>query len=301
MLVMKVTKAVIPVAGFGTRFLPQTKAMPKEMLPIVDKPIIQILVEELVSAGIKDVVLVTGLHKRAIEDHFDTHPELESLLSENGKNEILQEIQKISSLANFIYVRQKGPYGNATPILNATKVTGNEPFIVCWGDEFILSKPGMGEQLISAHEKYGGVILGSIRTENPEDGSRFGFAEGEEIGDGIIKVKRIVEKPGIGKAPSSLATVAGFLFTPDIAHYLEKVVGSVTGREPNYIDAVTLMIEDKKEVFAMEFKNARYYDTGSKIGYLKSVVDFGLKHEDLKDEFAQHLKKIATSLKVYLL
>lgn len=294
---MKITKAVIPVAGFGTRFLPQTKAMPKEMLPIVDKPIIQILAEELASAGIKDIVLVTGLHKRAIEDHFDYHPELETLLEKSGKYEVLEEIRQISALANFIYVRQKGPYGNATPILNATKVTTGEPFIVCWGDEFVLSRPGMAEQLMKMHEKYGGTILGAIRTENPEDGKRFGFATGQEIEDGVIKVERIVEKPGVGKAPSTLATVAGFLFTPDIEEYLERVVENVEGREPNYIDAVTLMIaEGKTPVYAMEFKNAEYYDTGSKIGYLKAVVDFGLKHKDLNKEFGEYLKKLTSKL-----
>ncbi len=294
---MPITKAVIPVAGFGTRFLPQTKAMPKEMLPIVDKPIIQILVEELVKAGIKDVVLVTGLHKRAIEDHFDNHPELENLLEKTGKFDVLEEIRSISDLANFIYVRQKGPYGNATPILNATKVLGQEPFIVCWGDEFIFSKPTMAEQLIAMYEKYKGTILGAIKTENPEDGKRFGFATGPEVEPGVIKVERIIEKPGIGKAPSNLATVAGFLFTPDISEYLDHVVGQIEGREPNYIDAVNLMMaEGKTPVYAMEFKDAEYFDTGSKIGYLKAVVDFGLKHKDLKEEFSIYLKNLAKKL-----
>lgn len=294
---MKVTKAVIPVAGFGTRFLPQTKAMPKEMLPIVDKPIIQILVEELVKAGIKDVVLVTGLHKRAIEDHFDSHPELENLLEKGGKFEVLEEIRNIGNMANFIYVRQKGPYGNATPILNATKITGNEPFIVCWGDEFILSEPTMAKQLTNMHEKYGGTILGSIRTNNPKDGSRFGFATGKQIEEGVVEVERIIEKPGVGKAPSELATVAGFLFTPDIRQYLEHVVQNVEGREPNYIDAVSLMIaEGKTKVYAMEFKNAEYFDTGSKIGYLKAVIEFGLRHESLKEEFVTYIKDLVSKV-----
>jgi UTP--glucose-1-phosphate uridylyltransferase len=283
-------KAVIPVAGFGTRFLPQTKAMPKEMLPIVDKPIIQIIVEELVKSGIKDIILVTGWHKRAIEDHFDTHPELEAQLEESGKLELLEEIKRITSLANFIFVRQKGPYGNATPILNSLTAIDEEPFIVCWGDEFILSDPPMATQLIEAHKKYGGIILGAIRTDNPKDGKRFGFAKGEEI-NGVIKVQDLIEKPGVGKAPSKLATVAGFLFTPEIKKHLKYVVENISDREPNYIDAIQVMMkEDKTPVYAIEFKNSRFYDTGSKLGYLKAVVDFALTHKEIKKDFKKFLK-----------
>ncbi|MBI1864008.1 UTP--glucose-1-phosphate uridylyltransferase [Candidatus Woesebacteria bacterium] len=284
-------KAVIPVAGFGTRFLPQTKAMPKEMLPIVDKPIIQIIVEELVKSKIKDIILVTGWHKRAIEDHFDTHPELEAQLEVNGKHDLLEEIRRITSLANFIYVRQKGPYGNATPILNSMQVTDDDPFIVCWGDEFILSDPPMATQLINAHQKYGGMILGAIRTENPNDRKRFGFATGKKVEEGIIEVKEIIEKPGVGRAPSNLATVAGFLFTKDIKPHLEKAVKEINDREPNYIDALRSVIKGgKTDVFALEFKNSKYYDTGSKLGYLEAVVDFGLQHKEIKNEFEKFLK-----------
>jgi UTP--glucose-1-phosphate uridylyltransferase len=289
----KVTKAVIPVAGYGTRFLPQTKAMPKEMLPVVDKPIIQIIVEELTKSGITDVILVTGWHKRAIEDHFDSHPELEAQLEEAGKMELLEEIKRVSSLANFIYVRQKGPYGNATPILNSMMATGEEPFIVCWGDEFILSDPPMAKQLIDAYEKYDGIILGAISTDKPEDQKRFGFAKGKVVDEGVIEVEEIIEKPGIGKAPSNLATVAGFLFTPAIKEYLQDAVNRVEGREPHYIDALTELIRSGKEkVYAMEFKNSKYFDTGSKIGYLKASVDFGLMHEEVKDEFRDYLKSV---------
>lgn len=290
---MKVTKAIIPVAGFGTRFLPQTKAMPKEMLPIVDKPTVQIIVEQFVAAGIKDIVLVTGWHKRAIEDHFDTHPELEALLQETGKTKMLDEIRAITSLANFIFVRQKGPRGNATPISNALSVVNDdEAYIVSWGDDIIISNPPMAKQLIEAHEKYGGIILGSIKTENPEDGKKYGFAKGKEIADGIIEVEEIVEKPGEGKAPSTYATVAGFLFTPEINPYMRQVVQEIKGREPNYIDALTRLIRDKKQkVYAMQFRDARYYDTGSKLGYLKAVIEFALEHPELKSEFSSYLKQ----------
>jgi UTP--glucose-1-phosphate uridylyltransferase len=290
---VKVTKAVVPVAGFGTRFLPQTKAMPKEMLPIVDKPIIQILVEELVKSSIKDIILVTGWHKRAIEDHFDSHPELEALLKETGKRKYLREIRRITALANFIFVRQKGPLGNATPVANSLSIIGKEPFIVCWGDEFIISDPPMATQLVNAHKKYNGIILGAIKTENPEDGKRFGFAKGKKVADGVIEIEEIVEKPGVGKAPSNLATVAGFLYTPDIGPYFKRVVEKIRSREPHYIDVLNLyMAEKRKKVYAMEFKNSTYYDTGSKIGYLKAVVEFGLKHPDINGEFRQFLQNL---------
>ena len=183
---MKVTKAIIPVAGFGTRFLPQTKAMPKEMLPIVDKPTVQIIVEQFVKAGIKDIILVTGWHKRAIEDHFDTHPELEALLQETGKTKMLEELRSITNLANFIFIRQKGPRGNATPITNALSAIGDtEPYLVSWGDDILISETPMATQLIQAHEKYGGIILGSMKMDKPEDGKKYGFATGKEVEPGV--------------------------------------------------------------------------------------------------------------------
>lgn len=294
---MKVTKAIVPVAGFGTRFLPQTKAMPKEMLPIVDKPIIQIVVEELVDAGITDIILVTGWHKRAIEDHFDSHPELEELLERGGKLDVLEEVKRIQNLANFIYVRQKGPMGNATPIYNALKVIKDEPFLVFWGDDFIDASPSRAKQLISAYEKYQATIFGAIKTDNPEDTKKYGFAKGQEVGEGVVKVEEIVEKPGIGNAPSNLATVSGFLFAPEAIPYFERVVREVEGREPNYIDVATLMIkEGKGDVYAKEIVNSHYFDTGSKLGYLQAVVEFGLRHQAVGNDFKTYLKKIAQNL-----
>src|SRR5476651_157950 len=179
-----VRKAVIAAAGFGTRFLPQTKAMPKEMLPLVDKPIIQYIVEELVSAGIEDIVIVTGYHKRSIEDHFDyLSADLRANLKTSGKTELLDEIKKISDLANFAYIRQKGPYGNATPLLNAEHLIGDEPFIYTWGDDFVVSKPSRFSQLISAHQKHGGSILTCVTAEHDDDYSRYAFIEGDEVDD----------------------------------------------------------------------------------------------------------------------
>lgn len=286
-----VTKAIIPVAGFGTRFLPQTKAMPKEMLPIVDKPTVQLIVEQFVKSGIQDIVLVTGWHKRAIEDHFDTHPELEALLRETGKEKLLTEIQSITRLANFIFVRQKGPRGNATPISNALSVIGDdEPYLVSWGDDILISDPPMARQLVEAYQKHDGIVLGSMKMTSPEDGKKYGFAVGPEVEEGLIEVTEIIEKPGEGKAPSTYATLAGFLFTPEINPYLRQVVAEVKGREPNYIDAISRLIHDKrKKVYALQFKDATYYDTGSKLGYLKAVVEFGLLHPEVGAEFKEYL------------
>jgi len=292
----KVTKAVIPAAGFGTRFLPQTKAMPKEMLPVVDKPIIQYIVEELVEAGIEDIFIVTGYHKRTIEDHFDA-PNLDLIenlkMGGEKKRPLLEEVEKISNLANFVYVRQKGPYGNGTPLLNVRHIVGNEPFIYTWSDDFIVSKPNRFTQLISAYEKYGASCLAGIRATKDEDYDRYGFAGGEEVEPGIIDAKVLIEKPGKENSPSDLATVSGFLFTPDIFDYLDAALASLKpGAELYYNDALKLMIADHKKVMAVEIKNGKYYDTGNKLEYLKTVVEFALKHKDLSADFKEYLKSL---------
>ncbi len=288
----KVTKAVIPAAGFGTRFLPQTKAMPKEMLPLVDKPIIQVVVEELVEAGIKDIILVTGSHKRAIEDHFDKNPELEAILRSSKKLEEISLIKKIISLANFIYVRQKGPVGNATPISNCLSLVRNETFLVFWGDDFVQATPSRAKQLIEVYQKYGAPVLGAIRTNKKEDTKKYGFAKGKKLPDHVVEVEEIVEKPGIGKAPSNLATVSGFLLTPEVAPYIQKVVKGANKKEPNYIDALSLYIKAGGKVYAKELQNARYFDTGSKQGYLEAVVEYGLKNPETKASFRRYLKQL---------
>src|SRR5215469_13587056 len=222
----KIRKAVIPAAGFGTRFLPQTKAMPKEMLPVVDKPIIQYVVEELVDAGIEDIIIVTGYHKRTIEDHFDKPSmELVENLRMGGpkKLPLLEATEKIADLANFVYVRQKGPYGNGTPLLNVRELIGNEPFLYTWSDDFIHAEPkNRFQQLIEAYEEFQCSILASVRLTKDEDYDRYGVAGGKEIRPGVIDVEKIIEKPGKNNAPSDLANVSGFIFTPDIFDYLEK-------------------------------------------------------------------------------
>lgn len=292
----KITKAVIPAAGFGTRFLPQTKAMPKEMLPIVDKPVIQYVVEELVEAGIQDIFIVTGYHKRGIEDHFDA-PNLDLIenlkMGGEKKKPLLEEVEKISNMANFVYVRQKGPYGNGTPLLNVKHLIGDEPFIYTWSDDFIKAGPNRFQQLISAYEKYGSSCLAGIRANKDEDYDRYGFAGGEEIEPGIIDSKILIEKPGKEKAPSDLATVSGFLLTPDIFEYLDKAYSNLKqGEELYYNDALKLMIEDGKKVMAVEIKNGKYYDTGNKMEYLKTVVEFALARPDIGGKFREYLKSL---------
>jgi len=292
----KVTKAVIPAAGFGTRFLPQTKAMPKEMLPVVDKPIIQYIVEELVEAGIKDIIIVTGANKRSIEDHFDTpNKDLVENLEAGGekKKPLLDEIKKISELANFVYIRQKGPYGNGTPLLNVRHIIGDEPFVYAWSDDFIVAEPSRFKQLIAAYEKYGCSCLGSIRTAKDEDYDRYGFTGGKEIEPGVIEVKIIIEKPGKENAPSDLANVSGFLFTPEIFSFLDKAMENFKeGSEFYYNDALKLMLEAGKKIMAIEIKGGKYYDTGNKLEYLKTVVEFALKHPDLNGEFREYLASL---------
>ena len=298
-MIKKVTKAVIPAAGFGTRFLPQTKSMPKEMLPVVDKPVIQYVVEQLVDAGIKDIIIVTGYHKRGIEDRFDS-PNLDLIenlkMGGEKKKHMLDEINEIGNMANFVYVRQKGPYGNGTPLLNVRHLIGDEPFIYTWSDEFILSKPNIYKQLIANYDKYQSSCLASLRAVKDEDYNRYAFVGGEEIEKGVINVNSIIEKPGKENAPSDLGNISGFLFTPDIFNYLDQAVQNIDGnKELYYNDPLKLMIKDGKKVLAVEIKDAKYYDMGNKLEYLKSVVDFALQREELKDDFGKFIKSIQIS------
>ena len=290
----KIRKAVIPAAGFGTRFLPQTKAMPKEMLPIVDKPVIQYIVEELVEAGIKDIILVTGYHKRSIEDHFDApSTELVNLLKQGGekKRPLLEEVERISNLANFVFVRQKGPYGNGTPLLNVRHLIGKEPFIYMWSDDFISATPSRTKQLLKAYKEYGCPVLSSIRAEKDDDYDRYGFGGGKWLTDGIMDLTTIIEKPGKKNAPSDLANVSGFIFTPDIFNYLDTVMENLeAGQEFYYNDALKLMLKDGKRILAAEIKGGKYYDTGNKLEYMKTVVEFGLKHPEINGKFREYLK-----------
>lgn len=288
-----VRKAVIAAAGFGTRFLPQTKAMPKEMLPLVDKPIIQYIVEELVEAGIEDIVIVTGYHKRSIEDHFDQmSADLRKNLKQAGKLELLEETKQISDLANFAYVRQKGPYGTATPLMNVAHLVGNEPFIYLFADDIITARPNRFKQMIAWYETYQSCILPCITAVKDSDYDRYGIIKGEEIAPGIMRMTELAEKPGKARAPSHFASVGGYLLTPDVFDYIERGKSSVTNGDEFFLSTYVLepMIRDNKQLMACLMQDAQYYDTGNKLEYLKTVVDFALKDKQLSEPFQAFLK-----------
>lgn len=289
-MAQRVRKAVIPAAGFGTRFLPATKAMPKEMLPIVDKPIIQYVVEEAVASGIEDIIIITGSHKRAIEDHFDHPFELEHHLETTGKKEQAAEVRRIAEMANFVYIRQKGPYGNGTPVLNAWSAVGDEPFAILWGDEFIHSEPPRLKQMMEVWEKYDAPVISAVRV--PENSvNKYGIADVTAIKDNVFKINKIVEKPEVGKAPSNLATHGAYIMPPRLFEILAATKPGQKG-EVWLTDAISVLMKER-DVYALEVKYAKYYDTGNKLEYLKTVVEFGLKHPDMNGKFKDFLKGLS--------
>ena len=288
----KITKVVIPAAGFGTRFLPQTKAMPKEMLPIVDKPVIQYVVEEAIDSKIENIIIITGSNKRAIEDHFDVPTEdLVKNLRQGKKDHLLEEIQRISNMANFIYIRQKGPYGNGTPVLTAEPVIEDEPFAVLWGDEFIYAKPPRLAQMIKVYEKFGGVVISGVKIENKEDLRRYGIADLTHIESNVYKINKIVEKPEINEAPSNIATHGGYILPPEIFSALKKVKPG-KGKEIWLTDAINLLKNEGVPVYTVVIENGKYYDTGNKFEYLKTVIEFALQHEEINGDFKTFLKSL---------
>jgi UTP--glucose-1-phosphate uridylyltransferase len=273
-----IRKAVIPVAGFGTRFLPFTKAMPKEMLPIIDTPVIQYVVEEAVASGITDIILVTSYAKRPVEDHFDTNFELEAWLEKQGKVDQLAQIRKISGMANFTYVRQKGPYGNATPVANVEHLIGKEPFAVLWGDEIFQCKRPRLQQMMEVYEKYGDPVIGAVETDD-EGTKKFGiFDPAEEVSSGVFRLKGLMEKPGPEKAPSRLASMGSYILTPDI---FEELHALKPGHAGEYFlpDAIRGLLQ-KRSGYCKVLEGT-WFDAGSKIGWLKANIAFALEREDL--------------------
>lgn len=289
------TKAIIAAAGFGTRFLPQTKAMPKEMIPLIDKPIIQYVVEELVAAGIKDIIIVGSSNKRAIEDHFDLpNEDLLNNLRAGGKKKagLLKEVEDIANMANFIYLRQKGAYGNATPVQCAAHLIGDEPFIYTFADDFFVANPGRTEQLIETYQKNPGQILACKKIIFDDEYNKYGVVDGTIVDDALIKVSKFVEKPGKENAPSDLASVSGYLLTPKIFDYIDKAAESFDGDGELMIQPIMQkMIDDGEHVYAREITGGMFYDTGDKLEYLKTVIDFGLKHASLGAPLREHLTK----------
>ena len=291
-----ITKAVIAAAGFGTRFLPQTKAMPKEMLPLVDKPIIQYVVEELVSVGIEDIVIVTNQNKRSIEDHFDRPGEdLIANLKQGGpaKRPLLKMVEDIASMANFVYVRQKGPYGNGTPLLNAEHLIRDEPFIYTFSDDFIRSTPPRFAQMIDVYDHYHAPVLSVIETKEEADYKKYGYVGGSVMTDGVINVDKIIEKPGRANAPSNMASVSGYILTPDIFAYLRKAQKLLSpGSELYSNEALKLMLKDGKRVVACAIKNGSYFDAGNKLDYIKAVIEFALEQPDIKEGLRAYLRHL---------
>jgi UTP--glucose-1-phosphate uridylyltransferase len=278
-----IRKAVIPAAGLGTRFLPATKSMPKEMLPVIDKPIIQFVVEEAIASGIEDIIIVTGRGKRAIEDYFDTSPELETYLLQNERYDLLREVKDISSLADIHYIRQKEPRGLGDAILKAEKHVRDEPFAVLLGDDIIKADTPCIRQLTNLFEMYNKPII-AVEEVAREKISRYGIIKGREIEKSIYFVEDIIEKPSLEEAPSNIGTVGRYVFTPEIFDCI-KEISPGKGNEIQLTDAIRILIEE--EVYGYTFEGKRY-DAGDKVGYVKAIIDLALEREDLKEEIEKY-------------
>ncbi|MFV1950925.1 MAG: UTP--glucose-1-phosphate uridylyltransferase GalU [Nitrospinota bacterium] len=283
---MKIRKAVFPVAGLGTRFLPATKASPKEMLPLVDKPLIQYVIEEAIEAGIKEVVLITGRGKNAIEDHFDISFELEHVLKEKNQNGLLEEIQRISNLVDFCYIRQKEPLGLGHAILRAKEIIGDEPFAVLLGDDIIYSDIPAIKQLIDIYEKYQSSVIAVEEVEKKYI-FNYGVIEHKKVADSVYQISNLVEKPLPDKAPSNLAIIGRYILTPEIFDILEKTKPG-RGGEIQLTDGLNDMLRHQA-IYGYKFEGKRY-DAGNKLGFLKATVEFALRRPDLGEEFRNYLK-----------
>lgn len=284
----KIKKAIIPAAGLGTRFLPATKAMPKEMLPILDKPTIQYIVEEAARAGIEDIIIVTGRHKRAIEDHFDSQKELEMVLKEKGKSELLEKVQYSTELANIFYVRQKEQKGLGHAISSARQFIGNEPFAVLLGDDIVESEVPAVKQLSDVYEETGHSVIGV--QEVPEaDTHRYGIIDPLTKNGRQYEVKKFVEKPAQGTAPSNLAIMGRYVLTPEIFDYL-KTQKEGAGNEIQLTDAIERMNNDN-QVYAYDFEGERY-DVGEKLGFVKTTIEYALKDDSMREELTRFIKEL---------
>ena len=282
----KIKKAVIPAAGLGTRFLPVTKAQPKEMLPIVDKPTIQYIIEEAVASGIEEILIITGRNKKCIEDHFDKSVELELELEKSGKKEMLKLVREISDMVDIHYIRQKEPKGLGHAISCAKTFVGNEPFAVLLGDDLVYNeeKPCL-KQLMDCYSEYGTSILG-VQTVDGKDVDKYGIIKGIHIEGRVHKVRGLIEKPAVEEAPSNIAILGRYIITPQIFKVLEETKPG-RGGEIQLTDALSKLI-DKEAIYAYEFEGTRY-DVGDKLGFLKATVEYALRREDLKDKFIDYL------------
>ena len=290
---MKIRKAVIPAAGLGTRFLPATKAQPKAMLPIVDKPTIQYIVEEAVASGIESIVIITGRSKRAIEDHFDKSIELELELTKKNKTELLQLVEDIAHMVNMMYVRQKEPLGLGHAILTAKDFIGNEPFGVILGDDVVKGQAPALRQLMDAYEKCGTTVLG-VQKVDIMDTDKYGVIATDDKTGRLHRVTDLVEKPGPEHAPSDIAILGRYVLTPGIFEAIENTPPG-KGGEIQLTDAIK-RLNGEEDVYAYEFEGKRY-DVGDKLGFLKATCEFALDRDDLRDDFTQYLKELVGNLK----
>jgi UTP--glucose-1-phosphate uridylyltransferase len=283
-----ITKAVFPAAGLGTRFLPATKASPKEMMPLVDKPLIQYVVEEAVASGIEEVVMITGRGKRSIEDHFDVAFELEEDLKAKGKHKLLSEVKRIADLVTFCYIRQKKALGLGHAVLTAKRIIGDEAFAVLLGDDIIDAKVPALRQMMDVYKRFPSTILAIQKVPNSQTGS-YGIIDAKRIEDGVYLVKDLVEKPSPSVAPSNLAIIGRYILTPEIFPALENTMPG-KGGEIQLTDGLKLLME-KQPIYAFEFKGVRH-DAGDKLGFLKATVEFGLKNREFGHEFKSYIQKL---------
>jgi UTP--glucose-1-phosphate uridylyltransferase len=284
---MKVKKAIVAVAGSGTRFLPVTKAMPKEMLPIVDKPIIQLVVEELSEAGVEDIILVTKWDKKPLEDHFDRSWALENELEKAGKQDYLSEVKRIADMANFIYVRQKGPYGNGTPVLSAASLVDEEPFVFVWGDDLVKSKVSFTKQMVEDYEKNSKPMIG-VQKVAKDDVVRYGIVK---LREGTNEIEDIVEKPSVEEAPSQLADFGRMILNQEIIDVLKKTALG-KGNELWIVDAIRTYVNNGGIFLAKEIEDGQWLTTGDPLNYLKAVMAYAVEREDVGKELKEYTRKL---------
>ncbi len=286
----KIRKAIIPAAGLGTRFLPATKAQPKEMLPIVDKPTLQYIIEECVASGIEEILIITGRNKKSIEDHFDRSVELEMELEKSGKQEMLEMVREISDMVNIHFIRQKEPRGLGHAILCAKTFVGNEPFAVLLGDDVVYNdeKPCL-KQLMDCYGEYKTSVLG-VQTVDPNDVNKYGIVGGIHIEDRVYKVKDLVEKPAVDEAPSNVAILGRYIITPRIFEILEETKPG-KGNEIQLTDALLQLVKEEA-MYAYDFEGRRY-DVGDKLGFLQATVEYALRKPELRDGFIEYLKSLS--------
>jgi UTP--glucose-1-phosphate uridylyltransferase len=283
---MEVKKAVIPAAGLGTRFLPATKSMPKEMLPLIDRPVIQYVVEEAIASGIDDILIITGRGKRAIEDYFDNSPELEMHLQQHHKEDLLKQIQDISSMVDIHYIRQKEPKGLGDAVLRAEKHVGDDPFAILLGDDIIVNDVPCTRQLINVFKKYRCSVL-AVEEVPDHKVSSYGIIRGKAVEDGLCTLEDIVEKPPFEEAPSNMGAIGRYVLTPEIFDCIKQTQRGV-GNEVQLTDGIRLL-KDFQKVYGFSF-HGRRYDTGDQVGYVQAIVEFALNNPELRDNLLHHLK-----------